>query len=103
MPRFVSKCPFCDDNSLKYWHHKGCPSEYKEYIDIEGNVTCDCGDKWHLVDMKFYCSKFSCMKNFTKKSQIRTLIMCIIKFGSIDDDFLDELQENVIEKWNTTH
>ena len=103
MPRFVSKCPFCDDNSLKYWHHKGCPSEYKEYIDIEGNITCDCGDKWHLIDMKLYCSTHSCIKNFTKKSQIRLLSANICKIDSIDDGFLDVLQENVIRKWDATH
>ena len=102
MPRFVSKCPFCDDNRYRHWYHDGCPSEYKEYIDIEGNITCDCGKKWHLLNMSFYCSTHSCMKNFTKKHQILRLIAHINKF-EIDDDFWDQLLENVIRKWDATH
>lgn len=106
MPKFVSKCPFCADNSWKYWHHYGCPSGNGEHIDINGYLSCDyiwCHKSWHLIETEFFCDTHSSWKCFTKKSQLRTLIASISKIDSIDDDFLDTLQENVIDKWNATH
>ena len=103
MPRFVSKCPFCDDNRYRHWYHDGCPSEYKEYIDIEGNITCDCGDKWHLVNTKFYCSTHSSWKYVTSEIKLRYLLACICKIDEADDEFLDKLGENVVGKWGATH
>ena len=103
MPRFVSKCPFCDDNTYKYWHHEGCPSDYKEYIDIEGNITCDCGDKWHLVDMKFYCRTHSSWRFLKSRIKLLYLLTSICKINSIDDDFIDTLGENVVKRWKATH
>ena len=104
MPRFVSKCPFCSDNSWRDWHHYGCPSGNGEHIDIDGYITCDyCDKRWHLIETEFFCSTHSSWKSFMKKSQLRTLIAAISKIDSIDDDFLDRLQENVIDKWDETH
>lgn len=103
MPRFASKCPFCEDNRYKYWHHEGCPSGYKEYIDIEGNITCDCGDKWHLVNTKFYCSTHSSWKIFTDEIRLYILLGNICKIDSVDDDFVDKLGKNVLQKWKDTH
>ena len=103
MPRFVSKCPFCEDNTYKYWHHYGCPSGNGEQIDSDGYITCDyygCRKTWHLIETEFFCNTHSSWKSFTKKCQLRTLINAISKIDSIDDDFLDELQDNVIAKWN---
>ena len=103
MPRFVSKCPFCDDNSYHYWYHEGCPTDYKEYIDVEGYITCDCGKKWHLINMGFYCATHNSMKSLTSKIKLMFLLAGISKTDSIDDDFLDRLGENVCKKWDDTH
>ena len=103
MPRFVSGCPFCEDGSYKYWHHEGCPSEYNEYIDSDGYVSCDCGKKWHLVNMRFYCSKHSGMESLAKKEQFKYLLYKMRRIDSINDDFLIKLQHNVMAKWKDTN
>ncbi len=104
MPRFKSKCPFCTDNSWINWYHSGCSSIKGEDIDIDGYIQCnDCYKRWHLVETSFYCSTHCDWKEFTKKSQLRTLISLIAKVDNINDDYLDKLQENLIAEWDRTH
>lgn len=104
MPRFKSKCPFCTDNDWIEWKHSECPDSYGENIDIEGYITCNyCNKKMDLLTMDFYCKTNQEYRVFNRKMQIRTLIALICKIDNIDDDFLDTLQDNLINRWDRTH
>ena len=96
---FRCKCPFCDDNSWINWSHAGCSSSKGMDIDIEGYVTCnDCGKRMNLLDMNFYCKTLNENISFTRKSQLRKIIV-----DSIDDEFLDTIIENLLIRWDKTH
>lgn len=104
MPRFISKCPFCSNNDYINWCHTGCSSAKGEEIDIYGYIKCnDCLKRWHLFDNSFHCTTHDIKKKITKKSQIRTLVCLICKIDNIDDNFLDQLQENLISEWDRIH
>lgn len=52
----------------------------------------------NLLDMNFYCKTLNEKKSFTRKSQLRKIIV-----DSIDDEFLDTLIENLFIRWDKTH
>ena len=104
MPRFKSKCLFCRDNNVINWKHVGCSGEKGENIDKYGYIECnDCHKKIKLINQKFYCSTNSEYRTITSRRQIRSLIALIEKIDGINDDFLDELEENLITEWDRTH
>ena len=103
MPLFRSLCPACSNMKLITWHHAGCPDYYYEYIDINGNISCDCGTRFHILD-----GEYNCQSNFhgiryapvVSKIRLRTIFSMLIKSYQYNDQFIDNLETNILREWD---
>ena len=103
MPRFRTLCPACSNMNLITWHHVGCPSYYQEYIDIDGNVTCDCGANFHILDGKYNCGSSYHGDSYdpvTNRIRLRKILAMLTKVDDYDDDWVDTLETNVLKEWD---
>ena len=106
MPRFRTLCPSCSKMHLTTWHHVGCPSYYQEYIDINGNVTCDCGTNFHILDGRYNCGSNYHGYSYdpvTSRIRLRKILSMLTKVDGYDDDWLDTLETNIIKEWDRRH
>lgn len=102
--QFITKCPFCDNNSFITWHHVGCPSYYGQEIDIKGKISCDCGDSFHILDCEFDCGNHGDQyREFTRKNQIRKIAIMVGKMKNCTSNFEDTLVDNVLDEWDRRH
>ena len=106
MPRFKSICPFCESRDWINWSHTGCSGSNGGTIniDIEGYIACNsCNKKMDLLDICFYCDTYDVKKRIERKTELRKLVLSLIKVDAIDDDFFDNLYENLLKRWEKTH
>ena len=106
MPRFRTLCPACTNMELITWHHVGCPNNYKQYIDINGYVTCDCGTRFHVIDGLYNCGLEAyhgdSFDPITSESRIRLrkiLSMCT-KVDGYEDNWIDTLESNILKEFD---
>lgn len=103
MPLFRSLCPACSNMNLITWHHVGCPDYYNEYIDIYGIVTCDCGTRFHILD-----GQYNCKSNYhgirydpvVSRIRLRKILSMLIKSYQYNDQFIDDLETNILREWD---
>lgn len=103
MPLFRSLCPACSNMNLITWHHVGCPDYYNEYIDVNGNISCDCGTRFHILD-----GEYNCQSNFhgiryapvVSKIRLRKIFAMLIKSYQYNDQFIDNLETNILREWD---
>ena len=98
MPRFRTLCPACCNMNLITWHHVGCPSFYQEYIDIDGNITCDCGARFHVLDARYNCGSSYHGNSYnpvTTRCRLRLFLSMLTKVDNCDDNWVDTLEINI--------
>ena len=108
--KFVTKCPFCDNNEWITWHHVGCPSSYDQNINIKGKIRCDCNSSFHILDAEFNCKSQEHLNEhgdkyvgFSRRNEIRKISVMIGKMKNCYTDFEDILIDNVLAEWNKRH
>ena len=103
MPRFRTLCPACSNMNLITWHHVGCPSYYEEQIDIDGNVSCQCGTKFHILDGAYNCGSSYHGDSYDpvcSRIRLRKILAMLTKVDGYDDDWVDTLETNVLNEWD---
>ena len=96
---FKSKCFFCDNDEFIEWKHIKCGCI--QYLDTNGNITCNCNERYNLLDMKGQCGKCGYHKlDNNSYNQLKTIINLILKKMNIDDDFKVELLYNITIRWH---
>lgn len=104
--RFRSLCPACSNRDLITWHHKGCPDGYKEYIDIEGYITCECNKRFHILDADYNCGSGVHNNKYdpvTSRARLRKIFCMCAKIDTTDDDWVDRLEDNILKEWDRRH
>ena len=103
MPRFRTLCPACRNMNLITWHHVGCPSFYEEQIDIYGNVSCDCGTTFHILDGNYNCGNSFHGNSYDpvcSEFRLRKILAMLTKIDGYDDNWIDTLETNVLREWD---
>lgn len=103
MPLFRSLCPACSNMKLITWHHAGCPDYYYEYIDINGNISCDCGTRFHILDGEYNCGSSYHGYRYdpvVSKIRLRKILAMLTKVDNYDDIWIDNLETNILREWD---
>ena len=98
---FKSKCCFCDNDEFIEWKHNVCGGI--QYLDTNGNITCNCNGMYNLLDVRCKCCKCKCgfhQLDNNSYNQLKTIINLILKKMNIDDDFKVELLYNITIRWH---
>ena len=104
--RFRSYCPSCPNMDFITWHHKDCPSGYKEFIDIKGYITCECGKRFHILDGYYNCGSSDHNNKYdpiTNRIRLTRIFGMTAKIDRVGDKWIDEMQENIYKEWERRH
>ena len=109
MPKYIfkSKCPACDNNRIITWHHAGCPSYSKQYLDDEGDIYCDgCDSYFDFCDCTFSCESHTNDYreiDLTRLEAIFSVALTMPIAGCNAREFRKNLIRSIRRRWQEKH